>query len=207
MPSLWLYEGIEWLRRGGGKRRRWWYAEKRGRDATRASYNYGRRVSAADKAHATVFQRTRCLCLYFTRRVISHASYRSIILPETPPRTPPSAPTPLRPPRSAQTTMPSQQFIVHPADLPYVPTIMRAPSPSSTIGTDYGPDETDLADSELSEREFVRKCEGMAGINRPRPEEDEANRDPLLHPRPLRQKLTPQEENCTSTYISLQCLG
>ncbi|EIW59136.1 uncharacterized protein TRAVEDRAFT_166382 [Trametes versicolor FP-101664 SS1] len=91
--------------------------------------------------------------------------------------------------------MPSQQFIVHPADLPYVPTIMRAPSPSSTIGTDYGPDETDLADSELSEREFVRKCEGMAGINRPRPEEDEANRDPLLHPRPLRQKLTPQEES------------
>ncbi|KAI0354857.1 hypothetical protein OH77DRAFT_1590235 [Trametes cingulata] len=90
--------------------------------------------------------------------------------------------------------MPTQPYIVHPTDLPYVPTIMRAPSPSSTIGTDYGPDETDFADSELSERDFVRKCEEMAGINRPRPEEEEANRDPLLHPRPLRQKLTPQEE-------------
>ncbi len=95
--------------------------------------------------------------------------------------------------------MPSQQFIVHPADLPYVPTIMRAPSPSSTIGTDYGPDETDFADSELSERDFVRKCEEMVGINRPRPEEEEANRDPLVHPRPLRQRLTREEENGTFT--------
>ncbi|KAI0365692.1 hypothetical protein BV20DRAFT_1124748 [Pilatotrama ljubarskyi] len=90
--------------------------------------------------------------------------------------------------------MPTQPYIVHPTDLPYVPTIMRAPSPSSTIGTDYGQDETDFVDSELPERDFVRKCEEMAGINRPRPEEEEANRDPLVHPRPLRQKLTPQEE-------------
>ncbi|KAI0826840.1 hypothetical protein BC628DRAFT_1372064 [Trametes gibbosa] len=97
--------------------------------------------------------------------------------------------------------MPPQQYIVHPADLPYVPTIMRAPSPSSTIGTDYGQDDTDFADAELSENEFVRKCEEMAGINRPRPEEDEANRDPLVHPRPLRQKLTPQEEREMSEHI------
>ncbi|KAI0631952.1 hypothetical protein C8Q77DRAFT_1158645 [Trametes polyzona] len=90
--------------------------------------------------------------------------------------------------------MPSQQYIVHPADLPYVPTIMRAPSPSSTIGTDYGPDETDFVDADLEELEFRRKCEEMVGINRPRPEEEEANRDPLVHPRPLRQKFTPVEE-------------
>ncbi|KAI8994190.1 hypothetical protein BD414DRAFT_481696 [Trametes punicea] len=90
--------------------------------------------------------------------------------------------------------MPAQPYIVHPIDLPYVPTIMRAPSPSSTIGTDYGPDETDFADSELPNGEFARKCEEIVGIHRPRPEEEEANRDPLVHPRPLRQKLTPLEE-------------
>ncbi|TBU31813.1 hypothetical protein BD309DRAFT_1005126 [Dichomitus squalens] len=98
--------------------------------------------------------------------------------------------------------MPSQPYIVHPTDLQYVPTIMRAPSPSSTIGTDYGPDETTSVDSELSEHDFVRKCEEMVGINRPRPEEDEANRDPLILPRPLsRHKLTAAEEKqCTEMF-------
>ncbi|KAI1793338.1 hypothetical protein LXA43DRAFT_972003 [Ganoderma leucocontextum] len=91
--------------------------------------------------------------------------------------------------------MPNQPCIVHPADLQYVPTIMRAPSPSSTIGTDYGPDETTIVDSELSEHDFFRKCEEMVGINRPRPDEDEANRDPLILPRPMsRHKLTALEE-------------
>ncbi|KAJ3004032.1 hypothetical protein NUW54_g5003 [Trametes sanguinea] len=90
--------------------------------------------------------------------------------------------------------MPSQQYIVHPTDLPYVPTIMRAPSPSSTIGTDYGPDETDFVDSELNENEFARKCEEVVGIHRPRPEEEEANRDPLLYPRHVRPKMTEIEE-------------
>ncbi|KAI9058243.1 hypothetical protein FKP32DRAFT_1636107 [Trametes sanguinea] len=90
--------------------------------------------------------------------------------------------------------MPSQQYIVHPTDLPYVPTIMRAPSPSSTIGTDYGSDETDFVDSELNENEFARKCEEVVGINRPRPEEEEANRDPLLYPRHMRPKMTESEE-------------
>ena len=95
--------------------------------------------------------------------------------------------------------MPNQPYIVHPADLQYVPTIMRAPSPSSTIGTEYGPDETTSVDSELPERDFVRKCEEMIGISRPRPEEDEANRDPLILPRPLRHKLTALEEKRACT--------
>ncbi|KAI0766439.1 hypothetical protein BD413DRAFT_672957 [Trametes elegans] len=90
--------------------------------------------------------------------------------------------------------MPPQPYIIHPIDLPYVPTIMRAPSPSSTIGTDYGPDDTDLADSGITQAQLERKCEEMAGIHYPRPEEEEANRDPLVHPRPLRVKLTLLEE-------------
>ncbi|KAI0755093.1 hypothetical protein C8Q80DRAFT_410032 [Daedaleopsis nitida] len=91
--------------------------------------------------------------------------------------------------------MPPQPYIVHPTDLQYVPTIMRAPSPSSTIGTDYGQDETNVVDTELSERDFIRKCEEAIGINRLRPEEEEANRDPLILDRgPQRQKLTPMEE-------------
>ncbi|KAI0333696.1 hypothetical protein GY45DRAFT_1432134 [Cubamyces sp. BRFM 1775] len=99
--------------------------------------------------------------------------------------------------------MPTQQYIVHPTDLPYVPTIMRAPSPSSTIGTDYGQDDTDFADAELSERDFARKCEEMIGLSRPRPEEEESNRDPLVHPRPLRQKLTPLEEKQMHEHIMI----
>ena len=100
--------------------------------------------------------------------------------------------------------MPNQPYIVHPTDLQYVPTIMRAPSPSSTIGTDYGPDETTIVDSELSEHDFVRKCEEMVGISHLRPEEDEANRDPLVHPRPLRHKLTPNEEKRASRDSSVK---
>ncbi|KAI0770172.1 hypothetical protein C8Q74DRAFT_1273924 [Fomes fomentarius] len=96
--------------------------------------------------------------------------------------------------------MPSQPYIVHPSDLQYVPTIMRAPSPSSTIGTDYGGDATTSVDTELSERDFNRKCEEMIGISHLRPEEDEANRDPLVLPRPPRHnfKLTAAEEKRAS---------
>ncbi|KAI0661992.1 hypothetical protein C8Q70DRAFT_909599 [Cubamyces menziesii] len=99
--------------------------------------------------------------------------------------------------------MPTQQYIVHPTDLPYVPTIMRAPSPSSTIGTDYGQDDTDFADAELSDRDFARKCEEMIGLSRPRPEEEEANRDPLVQPRPLRHKFTPLEEKQMHEHIMI----
>ena len=91
--------------------------------------------------------------------------------------------------------MPSQPYIVHPTDLQYAPTIMRAPSPSSTIGTDYSPDQTTMVDNELSDSDFARKCEEAIGLNNPRAEEDEANRDPLVLPRPLsRNKLTSAEE-------------
>ena len=98
--------------------------------------------------------------------------------------------------------MPSQPYIVHPTDFQYAPTIMRAPSPSSSIGTEYGQDDTNMVDLELSEREFARKCEETIGLGKPRPEEEEANRDPLVHPRPLRQKLTQSEEK--RTYPSAQ---
>ena len=90
---------------------------------------------------------------------------------------------------------------------------MRAPSPSSTIGTDYGEDATTSVDNELSERDFHRKCEEMIGISHLRPEEDEANRDPLIFPRPdpllysrasaSRPKLSPLEEKRASQGLSL----
>lgn len=104
--------------------------------------------------------------------------------------------------------MPPQPYIVHPTDLQYVPTIMRAPSPSSTIGTDYGPDETTMVDSELSERDFERKCEELVGLYRPRPEEEEANREPLLYPRyndlsAGERKRMYSSDPCQSTNIAL----
>ena len=83
---------------------------------------------------------------------------------------------------------------------------MRAPSPSSTIGTDYAPDQTTMVDSELSDSDFARKCEETIGLNNPRADEDEANRDPLILSRPLsRHKFTPAEERrtfaCSSFHI------
>lgn len=91
--------------------------------------------------------------------------------------------------------MPQQPYIVHPTDLQYAPTIMRAPSPSSSIGTDYHPDQTTMVDMELSDSEFEQKCLDAIGLNNPRADEEEANRDPLVLPRPLsRHKLTPVEE-------------
>ena len=98
--------------------------------------------------------------------------------------------------------MPPQPYIVHPTDLQYAPTIMRAPSPSSSIGTDYHPYQTTNVDSELTELEFARKCEDAIGLNSPRAEEEEANRDPLVLPLPLsRHKLTPQEEKRMSRFL------
>ena len=68
-------------------------------------------------------------------------------------------------------------------DAVYAPPVLRAPSPSSSIGTDYGPDETSIIDSELSPEEFKRKVERELKTDLPREAEDEANKDPLI-PKP-----------------------
>ncbi|OCH92653.1 hypothetical protein OBBRIDRAFT_714304, partial [Obba rivulosa] len=66
----------------------------------------------------------------------------------------------------------------------YAAPVLRPPSPTSSIGTEYGEDETSLEDRELSWQEFERKCEEKAGINKPRQDEELGNQEPLLIPRP-----------------------
>lgn len=62
------------------------------------------------------------------------------------------------------------------------PVIHRMPSPTSSVGTVYGLDETALSDSEykLSDTAFARKCEEQMELYMPRKEETEADQDPLL---------------------------
>jgi len=62
------------------------------------------------------------------------------------------------------------------------PVIHRMPSPTSSVGTVYGLDETALSDSEykLSDSAFARKCEEQMELYMPRKEETEADQDPLL---------------------------
>ena len=56
------------------------------------------------------------------------------------------------------------------------------PSPTSSVGTVYGLDETALSDTEykLSDSAFARKCEEQMELHMPRKEETEADQDPLL---------------------------
>jgi len=62
------------------------------------------------------------------------------------------------------------------------PVIHRMPSPTSSVGTVYGLDETALSDTEykLSDSAFARKCEEQMELYIPRKEETEADQDPLL---------------------------
>ncbi|CAL1712929.1 unnamed protein product [Somion occarium] len=66
------------------------------------------------------------------------------------------------------------------ADPEYAPSLVRPPSPSSSIGTDYGPDETTPEESAKSPEQFSRECEARIMLTVPRPEEEEANKDILL---------------------------
>ncbi|KAF5382446.1 hypothetical protein D9615_002717 [Tricholomella constricta] len=64
----------------------------------------------------------------------------------------------------------------------YAPPVLRAPSPASSIGTVYGEDQTSFSDSEdqLSQIAFQRKVEERLALNVSRPEEIQANYEPLL---------------------------
>jgi len=79
--------------------------------------------------------------------------------------------------------MPQAHHYIHAGGPQYAPPLLRAPSPSSSIGTAYGGDETSLSDKELSQEEFERKCEEMLGLHAPREEELWAALEPRL-PRP-----------------------
>ncbi|KZT11823.1 uncharacterized protein LAESUDRAFT_669943 [Laetiporus sulphureus 93-53] len=70
------------------------------------------------------------------------------------------------------------------ASVQYAPPVLRASSPTSSIGTEYGADETSLSDSELGQAQFERKCEERLHLCEPRREELSDPKDILLRRRP-----------------------
>ncbi|KAG6828052.1 hypothetical protein H0H92_009513 [Tricholoma furcatifolium] len=67
----------------------------------------------------------------------------------------------------------------------YAQPEIRSPSPTSSIGTVYGDDQTSFSDCEeqLTQFEFEKKWEERLALNMSRPEELLADKEPLL-PRP-----------------------
>ncbi|TFY83272.1 hypothetical protein EWM64_g741 [Hericium alpestre] len=78
----------------------------------------------------------------------------------------------------------SQTHHVHPGDLPYSTPVLRSASPSGSINTEYGPDETSQADLELTPEEFAHKIEADLRIHEQREQEIRAESKPLLMPKP-----------------------
>lgn len=59
---------------------------------------------------------------------------------------------------------PSRQ--THTVDPVYAPPVLRAASPTDTITTDYGEDETSPADRDMTEEEFAQRVEAEIGLRR-----------------------------------------
>ncbi|KAH8104655.1 hypothetical protein BXZ70DRAFT_1062196 [Cristinia sonorae] len=69
---------------------------------------------------------------------------------------------------------------IYAGDAVYAPPVLRAPSPSSSIGTDYGQDETSNLDRALTDEEFRAKVEKDLQLNQLCKAELDASNDPLL---------------------------
>ncbi|KAA1475564.1 hypothetical protein DENSPDRAFT_805940 [Dentipellis sp. KUC8613] len=95
----------------------------------------------------------------------------------------------------------SQTHFAHPGDLPYAPPVLRAASPSGSINTEYGPDETSLSDMELSPGEFEGKIEAALRLHEQRDQEVVAVAKPVLIPKPK----TAAEEKQTFEQV-MRCL-
>ena len=78
-----------------------------------------------------------------------------------------------------QTVMPQGAPYTHGGDPAYAPPVLRAPSPSSSIGTEYPPDESTQEEEFMTESDFVKRLQ----LNEPWFPEAVAYREPLL-PKP-----------------------
>lgn len=90
---------------------------------------------------------------------------------------------------------------IHSGDSAYAPPVLRAPSPSSSIGTDYGPDETTPEEASMSNFALMHSINHRLRLNEPSAEELKAERDPLL-PKP-RDAQHEQRELLLLSYTSL----
>jgi len=75
--------------------------------------------------------------------------------------------------------MPHTQQI-HAGDPAYASPVIRPPSPASSVGTAYGPDDTSLSDSELSQDDFERKAIANLRLDEPKHDEVHNLKDPLI---------------------------
>jgi hypothetical protein len=66
----------------------------------------------------------------------------------------------------------------------YASPVIRDPSPASSVGTVYGPDQTPSSDEELDQAAFERKWDyevaGALHLHKLTAEEEAANKDPLI---------------------------
>ena len=88
---------------------------------------------------------------------------------------------------------------VHPGDLPYATPVLRAASPSGSINTEYGPDETSQSDLDLSPEEFEEKVAMSLGLHEQREHEISAESKSLLLPKPK----SAAEEKCRPVHASM----
>ena len=79
--------------------------------------------------------------------------------------------------------MPSNSAATHhirSGDVPYESPVVRPASPTGSINTEYGPDETDPADRLLSDRELERKILANLRIDEQTDTEKVNEKGPLL---------------------------
>jgi hypothetical protein len=91
--------------------------------------------------------------------------------------------------------MPHTQQI-HTGDPAYASPVIRPPSPASSVGTAYGPDETSLSDSGLTQDAFERKWIANLRLDEPKDEEVHNLKDVLIIP-----PNDPQEQKRVSNSI------
>lgn len=85
---------------------------------------------------------------------------------------------------------------IHSGDPAYASPVIRPPSPASSVGTAYGPDETSLSDSELAQDTFERKWTANLRLNEPKDEEVHNLKDVLVTP-----PSDPGEQKCVSDNV------
>jgi hypothetical protein len=66
-------------------------------------------------------------------------------------------------------------------DVPYESPVLRPPSPTGSIDTEYGQDETEEADRLLNDREFEAKIMETLKIDRLSETEKQNNDGPILY--------------------------
>jgi len=99
----------------------------------------------------------------------------------------------------------SSHHLPHPYQNPeYAPPVLRAPSPTSSVGTSYGPDQTSFSDTEqqLSQAAFESKWLAKLDLDKPRKEEEDANQSPLLS-----KPKSKEEENGECLFFDLIFVG